>query len=328
MDSFVRLLKMDKAESQRLLLQATQLEIEGKLEEALQCCQAVIQQDRNSAEAFNLQGIVLEQLGRCDEAMASWREALIIDPDDNDARENLGDLQRELREPTVRPLLDAFRVGLLCSLVFVLIQLMMNLPIYAIWLTAPDATLETLTANLVPLAWLLSLTGWGISAGLLAKLSWPTRSDWARYVLFAVAGVVMALLVAALIPITVLMSIGDVIPGLGVSFRSILTGLGFGMGIAMAMRATGRRMVLMAVAGALSLGFGTFLAIRLLFSFLVLRLMNPLRESLSQQFIVQWSLQSIVTFSFIGLAVGGLHQYFYSKSIVITDDEENLPNDK
>ncbi len=69
----------------------------GEFEAALRECEAAIRFDPGYAEAHNLQGIILEELGRTREAMAAYRRAVRLDPTFNDARENLSELVAELR---------------------------------------------------------------------------------------------------------------------------------------------------------------------------------------------------------------------------------------
>jgi len=68
------------------------------LENALSECQAVIQLDSNCAEAHNLHGLVLEGLGRKEEALAAYRAASHLDSTFQEAQENLLELEKEIRE--------------------------------------------------------------------------------------------------------------------------------------------------------------------------------------------------------------------------------------
>ena len=60
-----------------------------KLDLALETIQHVTQKDGRSFAAFNLQGVVLNQLGRYPEAISSFQNALRIDPHSDMARINL-----------------------------------------------------------------------------------------------------------------------------------------------------------------------------------------------------------------------------------------------
>lgn len=55
-------------------------DLDTNLEEALSAVNLSLEQNPNSAEAVNLRGLILDELGRTDEAIASYREALKIDP--------------------------------------------------------------------------------------------------------------------------------------------------------------------------------------------------------------------------------------------------------
>ncbi len=62
---------------------------QNKLEQALETISRVTQKDRRSFPAFNLQGVVLNELGRYAEAIASFQNALQIAPENDVASINL-----------------------------------------------------------------------------------------------------------------------------------------------------------------------------------------------------------------------------------------------
>ena len=68
----------------------------GELEQARRECDAAIALDPSLAEAYNLQGIVLEGLGRKAEAVAAYEESLRLEPWFDEARSNLAELGSEL----------------------------------------------------------------------------------------------------------------------------------------------------------------------------------------------------------------------------------------
>jgi Flp pilus assembly protein TadD len=70
----------------------------GEFAEALIECDAALAADPGPAEAHNLRGMVLEALGRPDEALEAYRTAVELEPEFGDARENLRELSAELRE--------------------------------------------------------------------------------------------------------------------------------------------------------------------------------------------------------------------------------------
>jgi len=74
------------------------LEADGGLEGALLECEAAIELNPNAAEAHNLRGLILDLLERPEEAIQSYREALRLDPNFEEAQANLADSEREERE--------------------------------------------------------------------------------------------------------------------------------------------------------------------------------------------------------------------------------------
>jgi Flp pilus assembly protein TadD len=86
-----------------------------KLDLALETIQKATQKDNRSFPAFNLQGVILNELGRYPEAVSSFQNALRIDPQSDVARINLavalintGNLKeaRELLEKTLERVKD------------------------------------------------------------------------------------------------------------------------------------------------------------------------------------------------------------------------------
>jgi tetratricopeptide (TPR) repeat protein len=66
--------------------------------DALHTCETALVLDPDLAEAHNLRGILLEELGRGREALAAYREAVRLDPDLVEAQENLSEAEAELGE--------------------------------------------------------------------------------------------------------------------------------------------------------------------------------------------------------------------------------------
>jgi tetratricopeptide (TPR) repeat protein len=87
-------------EAPQHLEQAYVYEVDGEFENALRECELAIQLAPDWAEAHNLRGIVLEELGRKEEAIAAYREAVRLDPAFREARENLSEAKAEPREET------------------------------------------------------------------------------------------------------------------------------------------------------------------------------------------------------------------------------------
>lgn len=88
---------MQSVDAKRHLEQAYVSEENEDLENALRECELSIQLDANCAESHNLRGIILDELGRNEEALVAYREAVRLDPTFSDAQENLLELETELR---------------------------------------------------------------------------------------------------------------------------------------------------------------------------------------------------------------------------------------
>ena len=70
-------------------------ELNTNLKQALIDCELAIQLNPNFAEAHNLRGLILDEMGRLDEAIASYREAIRLNPDLEEAKSNLRDAEAE-----------------------------------------------------------------------------------------------------------------------------------------------------------------------------------------------------------------------------------------
>ncbi len=93
------------------LERAYQLENQGEIQAALESCKLAQIMDPTSAEAYNLSGILYDEMGKLDEAIKAYRHALELDPDFEDARANLEDAERESRglnavhiDPSIPPI--------------------------------------------------------------------------------------------------------------------------------------------------------------------------------------------------------------------------------
>lgn len=65
-------------------------------DKALAECDAALKIDPTLAEAHNLRGMILEELGEPLKAIAAYKDALVIDPELAEAQENLSALREEL----------------------------------------------------------------------------------------------------------------------------------------------------------------------------------------------------------------------------------------
>jgi tetratricopeptide (TPR) repeat protein len=66
-----------------------------EFDKALQECEAAITLEPYLADAHNLRGMVLEELGRSLEAIGAYKKAIHLDPDFSEAEENLTNLKAE-----------------------------------------------------------------------------------------------------------------------------------------------------------------------------------------------------------------------------------------
>ncbi|MBI5952099.1 MAG: tetratricopeptide repeat protein [Chloroflexi bacterium] len=70
-------------------------ELDTNLNKALADCEIALQLDPNFAKAHNLRGLILDEMGRTDDAIASYREAIRLNPGLDEARANLRDAEAE-----------------------------------------------------------------------------------------------------------------------------------------------------------------------------------------------------------------------------------------
>ncbi|MBN2004865.1 MAG: tetratricopeptide repeat protein [Anaerolineae bacterium] len=107
------------AEAQEQLDLANALRDQGKLQEALQVCEETITLVPESAVAYNLKGILLEEMGKSQEAVEAYQRAIELAPDFEDARLNMLELQDEMLEPQYRDdKTPAWKVALQGAVVF------------------------------------------------------------------------------------------------------------------------------------------------------------------------------------------------------------------
>ncbi len=78
-----------------------------RYEEALEFILKTIQKNRNSAAAYNLKGVILNQLGRHKEALGSFQAGLVLAPEDIGLQINLGIALINVGEPAkARPVFE------------------------------------------------------------------------------------------------------------------------------------------------------------------------------------------------------------------------------
>lgn len=93
-----------RSEAMQYLEQAYASQEQSESEKALEECDTAIRIDPSLADAHNLRGVILEELGRRDEAVLAYHEAVRLDPSFQEAKENLQDIEAELREDRFRSL--------------------------------------------------------------------------------------------------------------------------------------------------------------------------------------------------------------------------------
>jgi tetratricopeptide (TPR) repeat protein len=73
-------------------------------EEALEECEEAIELAPDWSEAHNLRGVILEEMDKLDKAILEYREAIRLDPNNTDAKENLAYSDKSSRVLPVLPL--------------------------------------------------------------------------------------------------------------------------------------------------------------------------------------------------------------------------------
>jgi hypothetical protein len=172
--------------AQHHLEQAYACNAKGDWTQALQQCELAIQLAPDLADAHNLRGIILEQLGRRKEAIAAYAEAVRLDPDFGVARENLAEAQAEVRKLDRGPrkrirkavLWAAIAYGISFALIEAILAISRMRTEMGIHLLLPRGNYYILV-----LATFHYTLGASIGAGVLARIAKP-----ARYKLFMVAG--------------------------------------------------------------------------------------------------------------------------------------------
>ena len=91
------------------------LEAQGRLDEALELCEGVLDQDWNNAIAHNLKGLILDRMGRVKEAIEAYREATFANPDFVEASDNLREAQADRRSPLVEQAPSLARAAAICA---------------------------------------------------------------------------------------------------------------------------------------------------------------------------------------------------------------------
>ncbi len=84
------------------LERAYKLQEEDDFKAALQACSQAIEDVPTLVEAHNLRGLLLEQLGRPEQAIEAYRRAVELDAEFEEARQNFQELQEELQETSYR----------------------------------------------------------------------------------------------------------------------------------------------------------------------------------------------------------------------------------
>jgi len=83
---------------QQFLDQAYALEDAQEFEQALQLCDSIIESNPALAEAHNLRGLILDELGYKHEALSAFREAVRLEPTFIEAQENVNATESEIKQ--------------------------------------------------------------------------------------------------------------------------------------------------------------------------------------------------------------------------------------
>src|SRR5215211_8183325 len=78
------------SDAQATLRQAMEEQRAGRLEEAQRICRQLLEAQPAHAEAWNQLGLIIDETGDSDGAMACWRRAIEARPDFAEAHNNLG----------------------------------------------------------------------------------------------------------------------------------------------------------------------------------------------------------------------------------------------
>lgn len=89
--------------------QASAYDAQGEAEKALHECDLAIQLAPAWAEPHNLRGIVLDEMGRREEAIAAYREAVRLDPALRKAQDNLSRAKSELQRESLQEIKQSIR---------------------------------------------------------------------------------------------------------------------------------------------------------------------------------------------------------------------------
>jgi tetratricopeptide (TPR) repeat protein len=93
---------LQRSEAMQYLERAHASEEQNEFEKALEECDAAIRIDPRLADAHNLRGVILEELGRREEAVIAYSKAVHLDSGFQEARENLREMKAELKEERAR----------------------------------------------------------------------------------------------------------------------------------------------------------------------------------------------------------------------------------
>ncbi len=169
------------------LAAAYQLESIGELKRAVAECRQALAVTPDSAEAYNLLGIIIEQNDQQGEAIEAFRMATELDPDFEEARENFRAAQGQAQAAQRgRVSNGVWRSTLLGAVIFGLAFSLVAWPIAAASARLlPNGAYDTNTINL-PLFYTLSALATGASAVLLEITNKRSR----RLASYFIAGVV------------------------------------------------------------------------------------------------------------------------------------------
>ncbi|PKN93751.1 MAG: hypothetical protein CVU44_08015 [Chloroflexi bacterium HGW-Chloroflexi-6] len=148
---------LEKVELEALVRQCLEkaeksLESGRNLKEALASCNQAIEYAPESAEAHNMRGLILDAIGKTDESILAYQEAIRLNPDFAEAKENLADAKLDLPTPT-----QDERVMAALSHASALLPMMGVIAPIVIWVTQKEKSKYVAFQSLQALAYQLSM---------------------------------------------------------------------------------------------------------------------------------------------------------------------------
>jgi uncharacterized Tic20 family protein len=157
---------LEKAELETLVRQCLEkaekaLESGRNLKEALASCNQAVEYAPESAEAHNMRGLILDAMGKTDESILAYQEAVRLNPDFTEAKENLADAKKNLPIPT-----QDERIMAALAHASALLPMMGVIAPIIIWVTQKEKSQYVAFQSLQALAYQLSMiVAWFVGMG-------------------------------------------------------------------------------------------------------------------------------------------------------------------